>query len=129
MSREMFAIAALLALFLVANALIVAARPAMMRTAVASVDSALERDKLALDAELTHWRDEVIGEGRWVATLTNVLLDAGPTTRTAALAASDVARLQELTITRIPGARVWVIDDAGAVQASIGGDPPAARQL
>ena len=129
MSREMLAIAAVLALYLVANVGLVAARPAMMRTAVASVDSALERDKSALDAELTHWRDEIIGEGRWVATLTNVLLNAGPATRTATLTTQDAARLQELTITRIPGARVWVIDDAAAVQATIGGDPPAARDL
>ena len=128
MSREMLAIVAVLIVYVIANVLISAARPAMMRTAVASVDSALERDKSALDAELTHWRDEVIGEGRWVATLTNVLLDATPATRDANLTMQDVARLQELTVTRIPGARVWVIDQAGGVHATVGGDPPAARE-
>ena len=73
-SRELIAIAVVLVLYLAANGLIAAARPAMMRTAVASVDSALERDKSSLESELTHWRDEVLDEGRWVATLTNVLL-------------------------------------------------------
>jgi signal transduction histidine kinase len=127
-SREMIATAAVLVLYLAANALIVAARPAMMRTAVASVDSALQRDKSALGSELAHWRDEVLDEGRWVATLTNVLLDAESAARGAALTPQDIARLQELTITRIPGARVWVLDENGAVRASIGGDPPEARQ-
>ncbi|MEP7064669.1 MAG: histidine kinase [Gemmatimonadota bacterium] len=128
-SRELIAIVIVLLLYLIANALIVAARPAMMRSAVASVDSALQRDKSSLDSELMHWRDEVLDEGRWVATLTNVLLDAGSGARTATLTSQDIARLRELTITRIPGARVWVIDERGSVKASIGGDPPAARQL
>ena len=101
----------MLVLYLVANALIVAARPAMMRTAVASVDSALQRDKSSLDSELIHWRDEMLDEGRWVATLTGVLLDAGSGARTATLTTQDIARLQELTVTRIPGARVWVLDE------------------
>lgn len=127
-SRELLAIAVVLLLYLTANALIVVARPAMMRTAVASVDSALQRDKIALDSELQHWRDEVLDEGRWVATLTNVLLDASSGARTATLTTRDLARLQELIITRIPGARVWVIDANGEVKANIGGDPPAARQ-
>jgi hypothetical protein len=127
-SRELVAIAVVLALYLIANLLIVAARPAMMRTAVARVDAALERDKSALDLELLHWRDDVLGEGRWVATLTGILLDASPGARTKKLGAQDIARLAELTLSRMPGARVWVIDTNGNPQASIGGDPPGARQ-
>lgn len=127
-SRELIAVAVVLLLYLASNAMIVAARPAMMRTAVASVDSALERDKSSLGSELMHWREEVLDEGRWVATLTNVLLDAGSGARASTLTTRDIARLQELTIARIPGARVWVIDQAGAVKASIGGDAPEARQ-
>ena len=127
-SRELIAITVVLVLYLAANALIVAARPAMMRTAVASVDSTLERDKSALDAELIHWRDEVLDDGRWVATLTGVLLDAGPGARDATLTTQDIARLRELTITRIPGARVWVLDEHGGVKASIGAELPEARQ-
>jgi hypothetical protein len=128
LSRELIAIAVVLVLYLVANALIFAARPAMMRTAIASVDSTLLRDKSSLDAELIHWRDEVLDDGRWVATLTGVLLDAGSGARTATLTTQDISRLQELTITRIPGARVWVLDEHGEVKASLGGDPPEARQ-
>jgi hypothetical protein len=127
-SRELVALAVVLVLYLAANARIVAARPAMMRTAVASVDSTLERDKASLDSELTHWRDDVLDQGRWVATLTGVLLEAGSGARAATLTTQDIARLQELTITRIPGARVWVLDEMGEVKASIGGDPPEARQ-
>ena len=127
-SRELIAVMVVLLLYLAANAMIVAARPAMMRTAVASVDSALERDKSSLGSELMHWREEVLDEGRWVATLTNVLLDAGSGARTSTLTIRDIARLQELTIARIPGARVWVIDRGGEVKASIGGDAPEARQ-
>ena len=127
-SRELVAIAVVLVLFLVANALIFASRPAMMRTAVAAVDSTLQRDKSSLDSELIHWRDEVLDNGRWVATLTGVLLNAGSGARTATLTTQDIARLQELTITRIPGARVWVLDEHGEVKASLGGDPPEARQ-
>jgi len=127
-SRELIALAIVLVLYLAANALIVAARPAMMRTAVASVDSALQRDKSALDSELMHWRDEVLDEGRWVAILTNVLLDAGTGARTGTLTERDEATLQELTIARIPGARVWVIGQGGEVKASIGGSAPEARQ-
>jgi hypothetical protein len=127
-SREMIAIAVVLLVYLVANALTVAARPAMMRSAVASVDSALERDKASLGTELLHWRDEVLDEGRWVATLTNVLLDAGSSAGAAALTTQDIARLRELTITRIPGARVWVMDGDGAVKATIGSDPPTERE-
>ena len=126
--RELIALVAVLMLYLTASALIVAARPAMMRTAVASVDSSLQRDKSLLDSELIHWRDEMLDEGRWVATLTGVLLDAGSGARTATLSRQDIARLQELTVTRIPGARVWVLDEQGEVKASIGGDPPEARQ-
>ena len=92
LSRELIAIAIVLVLYLAANALIVAARPAMMRTAVASVDSTLERDKSSLDAELMHWRDEVLDDGRWVATLTGVLLDAGSGARTSTLTTRDIAR-------------------------------------
>ena len=114
-SRELIAIAVVLVLYLVANALIVAARPAMMRTAVVSVDAALERDKSALGSELTHWRDEVLDEGRWVAPLTNVLLDAGSGARRATLTSQNISRREELTITRIPGARVWVLDENGNV--------------
>jgi signal transduction histidine kinase len=127
-SRELVAILIVLALYIVANLLIVAARPAMMRTAVAEVNSALERDKASLEVELLHWRDDVLAEGRWVATLTGILLDAGSGAHTRVLASQDVARLAELTIARIPGARVWMIDAKGDVQASIGGDPPEARQ-
>ena len=127
-SRELLAGGIVLLLYLIANALIVAARPAMMRTAVTSVDSALERDKSSLDAELTHWRDEVLDEGRWIASLTNVLLDAGSGGRTGTLSTSDVARLRELTITRIPGARVWLFDGNGTVKATVGGEPPGDRE-
>ncbi len=125
---ELVAGALVLLLYLLANVAIVVRRPAMMRDAVASVNSALERDKSSLDAELTHWRDEMLDEGRWVATLTNVLLDAGSGARTGTLSTSDVARLRELTITRIPGARVWVLDRSGNVKASVDGEQPGDRE-
>jgi hypothetical protein len=125
---ERMALVVVLLLYLAASAIIVAARPAMMRTAVASVESSLQRDKSSLGSELLHWRDDMLDDGRWVATLTGVLLDAGSGARAATLSTQDIARLRELTVTRIPGARVWVLDGEGRVEASVGGDPPEARQ-
>ena len=125
---ERMALVVVLLLYLAAIAIIVAARPAMMRTAVASVESSLQRDKSSLGSELLHWRDDMLDDGRWVATLTGVLLDAGSGARAATLSTQDIARLRELTVTRIPGARVWVLDGEGRVEASVGGDPPEARQ-
>jgi hypothetical protein len=124
---ELVAIGAILVVFLIANALIIGARPAMTRTAVASVDSMLTRDRVLLGRELLEWRDGMLDDGRWAASLVGVILDAQWGSANGVLPAREVERLRALTLAQIPTARVWVFDRGGAVHAATDHDEPAAR--
>lgn len=124
---ELVAVGSILALYVAANGAIMLARPAMERTAVASVDSVLTRDRSSLGRGLQEWRDGMLDDGRWLATLVGLVLDSRSASTDADLSPSDMTRLRTLILTQIPSARVWVFDQRGAVRAAVGPDPPTAR--
>jgi len=133
-SRELAALVAILVAYVLVNVAIVAARPLLMRRAIASVDSTLMRDRGQLDRELHEWRSEMHRDGRWVAAVVEGALDAGRDTRRGArpaLPPDVVARLGALVAAQVPSARVWVVASDGSLDgppvASLAPDAPTRR--
>jgi hypothetical protein len=117
---ELLAIGAILVGYLLANGAILLTRPAIQRSAIADVDSTLARDRLRFDRDLAQWREGMLEDGRWVATLVGLAVDSRGRTH-------DRARLEALTVARLPTARVRVFDRKGVVQTQLGPDAPNAR--
>jgi two-component sensor histidine kinase len=124
---EMIAVGLILAAFVGANVLIVLARPSMMRDAVASVNSLLERDRWTLARDLEQWRLGMLRDGRWTADLVGVMLETPAARSRGAFSDSSAARLRELIVAQMPTARAWVLDSQGRVLAAIGADQPSVR--
>jgi signal transduction histidine kinase len=124
---EFLALGAILAVYIAANAVILAERPAMQRAAETSVDSALAHDRSRLDQDLVQWRARMFDDGRWVATLAGVLLDAHPSSADREPSAAELTRLRELTRAQMPSARVWIINRRGRTTDSMPSDRPTAR--
>jgi hypothetical protein len=124
---ELIAVGTILVLYIIANVVIVRLRPAMMRTALASVDSALTRDRGLLGRELVQWRDGMLDDGRWAANLVGLIVETHPPKPARVFSAADAARLRSLTIAQIPTARVWIFDTHGIVRGATDPDEPSAR--
>jgi hypothetical protein len=117
---ELVATGTIVVCYLLANGAILLTRPAILRSTVTEIDSTLARDRSRLDHNLVQWRAQMLEDGRWVATLVGLTMDAQGRTH-------DTARLHELTIARFPTARVWIFDRRGVVQAQLEPEMPNER--
>ncbi|MEP6492741.1 MAG: histidine kinase [bacterium] len=112
---ESIAVSAILAACAVANAIIVAARPAMTRTAIGNVSSALSIDSARLVRDLADWRRGMIDDGRWAAQLAALALDGSR------------ASVDSLVLAQIPTARLWLVGRSGETHTYVGNDRPKPR--
>ncbi|NOT08754.1 MAG: hypothetical protein HOP28_11175, partial [Gemmatimonadales bacterium] len=95
-SGETIAVGAVLVAFLLANGVIAAARPAMVRRAAGALDSALRRERAILVRELQAWQEGMQRHGRWLADLAAVALEARPELAAGPWPAHEAERLGAL---------------------------------
>jgi two-component system LytT family response regulator len=108
---ETLTVCVILAACAAANVLILAGRPAMTRTAMRTVDSALMADRERLGRDLGDWRRGMIDDGRWAAQLAALALDGSRRS------------VDSLVVTQIPTARLWLVHRDGRTRTLVGGDP------
>ena len=119
-SPELAALATILAAYVAANVAVVAARPSLVRRAVAAVDSSLAHDRGEVGRGLAEWRAEMVRDGRWTA----ALLGSGSLGDSASLAA-----LRRVVAAQVPTARVWLVAPDGRVAATLADGPPTPRHV
>jgi two-component sensor histidine kinase len=112
---ETLTVCVILAACAAANLLILAGRPAMTRTAMRTVDSALMADREHLARDLGDWRRGMIDDGRWAAQLAALALDGSRSS------------VDSLVVTQIPTARLWLAHRDGRTRTLVGNDPLKAR--
>lgn len=105
---ETLTVCAILAACAVANIAILAARPAMTRTAMRTVDSALLADRERLAHDLEDWRRGMIDDGRWAAQLAALALDGSRNS------------VDSLVVAQIPTARLWLVNRDGRTRTLVG---------
>ena len=124
-SWELLGIAAVLFCYLIANAVIHRSGTVMLRSAQAALDSSLQRDHWQLNQRLAQWRDGMLRDGRWMASVVGLMADARRGGAPAGQRFSDAElwQLREITLAQMPTARVWIVDARGNVLGGLNSDP------
>lgn len=124
-SWELLAIGAVLFCYLIANVAIHRSRAVMLHSAEASLDSSLQQDRWALNQRLAQWRESMLRDGRWMANVVGLMVDARTSGARgdARFTDAELWRLREITLAQLPTARVWIVDARGNVRGALNSDP------